>query len=75
MPKCPICGEEIHELRIVHTKHGFDTLRVKDSGVPETIEGEDTDWYLSHYECPECNEVVLSENSDAVAFLKGENKD
>jgi len=71
MPKCHRCDEEIHKLRVVYTKHAFDTLQIKDDGTPETIEEEEeTEWYLSHFECPECYGVLFENRGIATEFLK-----
>jgi len=75
MPKCPKCGKEIdylvdyspawqkYEMRI--DKNGDAHYEFVDDSLPiDTIDDE--------YECPECSEVLFTDEEEAVKFLKGE---
>ena len=75
MPKCPKCGKEIdylvdyspawqkYEMRI--DKNGDAHYEFVDDSLPiDTIDDE--------YECPECGEVLFTDEEEAVKFLRGE---
>ena len=73
MPKCPKCKKEIECLD--NYQSGENHYRV-------WLNGEDTDYDLKEfqednqvndYECPECGEVLFTDEDKAVKFLK--NKD
>jgi len=68
MPKCPRCGEEIDYLR--NWQSGETEYRLFSNG---TYEGEDfvEDNKVNDYECPECSEVLFTDEEKAIAFLKG----
>jgi len=73
MPKCPKCGNEIDEL--INYSKGWEKHRfwIDSQGYPqyemdEFIPDEGNEW-----ECPECNEVLFTDEEEATKFLKGEN--
>jgi len=75
MPKCPKCGKEIDYLRdfspvwqeykMIIDENGDAHYEFVDDSLPiDTIDDE--------YECPECGEVLFTDEEEAVKFLKGE---
>jgi len=71
MVKCPRCETEINYLRNYTNAEVVYRFYLDDNGRPEydhidTILSPD-----SEFECPSCNQVLFTLESEAVAFLKG----
>lgn len=71
MPDCPRCKEEITELievmiETIETPVWLDDNGFWHSGIAETYDSE-----LIQYKCPECQEALFYELSEAERFLKG----
>ncbi|MEM3432618.1 MAG: hypothetical protein QXG08_01025 [Candidatus Methanomethyliaceae archaeon] len=71
MPKCPKCGAEISELRVVAHNPGRLAL-VDGTPVYEWASDVYGDSVVGmEYICPECGETLFSEPTEAENFLTG----
>jgi len=78
MPKCPKCGKEIdylwnysavwEEYKLTIGRDGYEQYEFIDDSAP--VDGIDDE-----YVCPECHEVLFTDEEDAVNFLKGNTKE
>jgi predicted RNA-binding Zn-ribbon protein involved in translation (DUF1610 family) len=70
--KCPKCGAEIDHLKVVSENHG--TLRMSGKGpVYEWISDVYGDEVVGlRFECPECEEVLFTDQYEAEQFLLGD---
>ena len=66
MPKCPKCGEEIDHL--INVCSAWKLYRFYSNGSYEWI--DDVSGDVNEYECPECNEVLFTDEAEAQKFLK-----
>lgn len=72
MAKCPKCQKEMSYLRNITSTHGEFRMFIKDGlecwcCEPNDISGlQDKD----EYRCPECGELLFTENELAVRFMK-----
>jgi predicted RNA-binding Zn-ribbon protein involved in translation (DUF1610 family) len=69
--KCPKCGAEIDHLKVI--SENFGTLRIED-GEPiyewiSDIYGDEVMGF--RFECPECEEVLFTDQCEAEGFLFG----
>ena len=70
MPKCPKCGKEIdylrefmsEEFKLTVDENGYVHYDLVDASVLNR--GDE-------YKCPECGEVLFTDEEEAVKFLKG----
>ncbi len=75
MPKCPNCKEEIEELRNIVS--GSNEYTLFSIGNDTEYEEKDfaEDYVVNEYWCPECQEVLFTDEEKAIDFLKGINQD
>ena len=67
MSKCPKCGEEIDYLN--NWESGEMEYRLRPDGAYEGMEFC-SDNKSNDFECPECSEVLFTDEKKAIAFLK-----
>ena len=74
MPKCPKCGKEIVYLRDFSPVWQEYRITVDENGDVhyEFIDNSDPMDTGDEYECPECGEVLFTDEEEAVKFLRGE---
>jgi uncharacterized protein with PIN domain len=74
--RCPKCKAEIESLNFSKTKVVCGTCGLDNEEYMEMIEeydiGEEQKPYT--YRCPECNEILFTDDEEAENFLRGENK-
>lgn len=75
MPKCPNCKKEINEL--VHIRSGWTNQNCGYNFNSETLDydsfefsGDDN---VCHYDCPECEAELFSNEQEVIKFFKGKN--
>lgn len=66
MSKCPKCGTEIESLNFWETG---ESKSVFDGGNYE-IESFEADGQTTDYECPECGEILFTDEDGAKKFLE-----
>ena len=64
---CPKCNKEITSLRNIVTGSMEYYLSLNAQGDIQYETGE-----TDEYRCPECDEVLFTSETEAIAFLKGE---
>jgi hypothetical protein len=73
MAKCPKCGKEIECLINVQSGYNYYRFELDDEGVA-SYESEDdfqTTDVVNDYCCDECNQVLFTDEEEAIEFLKG----
>jgi peptide methionine sulfoxide reductase MsrB len=72
---CPKCKDEILTLRFEKSKVVTGDLSIDNEGNEEFEEEyfQDQDNYT--YKCPSCDEVLFTDDEEAISFLKGEKQD
>ena len=76
MPKCPKCNEEIEHLVSFLKGEQKDYFKADENAEPE-YEWKDfiTDYENIDFECPECKDVLFTNEEEALKFLiKGTQK-
>lgn len=69
---CKKCKEEIKYLDVAFVKHHSGILEIDPDG-SERYEEESAiqDWEEEEYSCPDCGEILFTNDSEAIDFLKG----
>jgi len=71
MPKCPKCGEDIDYLINYCKKPACFIFEVNEKGYPAySLESEAENYVDEEYVCPECDEVLFTDEQDAIKFLR-----
>ena len=71
MPECPKCGAEINYLINYCKKPVCFTFEVNERGYPVYhLDSEAEDYVDDEFVCPECEEVLFTDEKDAIEFLK-----
>jgi len=73
MPKCPKCGKEIDYLRDFSPVWQEYKLTIDKNGDAdyEFVDNTTSMDFGDIYECPECGEVLFTDEEEAVKFLRG----
>jgi predicted RNA-binding Zn-ribbon protein involved in translation (DUF1610 family) len=72
MAKCPICGEEIDELKYV-AEEIHEYVFYIDNTMPDEVRYEETDMWTGDWQiwkCPLCGAELFYNEQEAVEFLK-----
>lgn len=66
--KCPKCKTELNEL--VNVQSGYARYSMNKNGkYSNTMDSFDTDDRINLWECPDCGEVIATNEEDAIKFL------
>lgn len=74
MAKCPKCNEEINSLICSGSVDAYYEVRLLDGKSLEYDEVSSASAKDAEYECPACEEEIITGYDEALAFLKGEVK-
>jgi len=75
MPECPRCGKEIDHLIFDGSEEMSATVVLNSKGLVDYINWQSFGINDGEYKCPECGEVLFTDEGDAEAFLRGKLKD
>ncbi|MHC1636290.1 MAG: hypothetical protein ACXQTS_06715 [Candidatus Methanospirareceae archaeon] len=70
MPKCPICGKGIETLDYYEKNCWQRAVFFLYNGVPNYTNFDTLSCDETEYRCPECDELLFTDEEDAVEFLE-----
>jgi len=74
MAICPECKKDIDYLKNYQSGEKYYWLTVGKNGSEYEDRGFDADCGTNDFECPECSEVLFTDETKAVRFLRGKKK-